>query len=159
MNEEDKFSWTALEYEEREKSTDWFWALGIIVVAGAITAIIYDNYFFAVLLVLGGVMLGIFAKKKPNLINYELNEKGLKVENLFYPYDRIKSFFVQGHNEHQGHKPTLFIKSERVFMPIISIPIDNAWVDDIQSLMLEKNVKEEEMREHFSDKVMEYFGF
>jgi len=44
-------------------------------------------------------------------------------------------------------------------MPIISIPIENEWIENIQNLMLEKNIKEEEMREHISDKIMDYFGF
>jgi hypothetical protein len=159
MNEEEKFSWSALEYEEKERSTDWFWALGVIVVTGAITAIIYNNYFFSALLILGGILLGVFAKKKPATITYELNDKGFKVGSYFYPYENIKAFFVQEHSDTKNHKPTLFIKSMRVFMPIISIPIENGWVENIQNLMLEKNIKEEEMREHISDKIMDYFGF
>ncbi|MFA5999631.1 MAG: hypothetical protein WC783_01470 [Candidatus Paceibacterota bacterium] len=159
MNEEEKFSWSALEYEEKERSTDWFWALGVIVVTGAITAIIYNNYFFSTLLILGGILLGVFAKKKPAIITYELNDRGLKVGSYFYPYENIKAFFVQEHNNDKKHKPTLFIRSERVFMPIISIPIENEWIENIQNLMLEKNIKEEEMREHISDKIMDYFGF
>ena len=27
----EKLEWSALEYEEKERSRDWFWALGIIV--------------------------------------------------------------------------------------------------------------------------------
>ena len=158
MNEEEKFSWTALEYEEKERSTDWFWAWGVFVVTGAITAIIYNNYFFSAVLIFGGVLLGIFAKKKPVNIAYELNEKGLKIGSYLYPYENIKAFFVQEYNSEKKHKPTLFLRSERIFMPIISIPIENEWVNSIRDLMLEKNIKEEEMREHISEKIMEYFG-
>ena len=157
--QEENLSWTALEYEEKEKSTDWFWALGVIVVTSSITAIIYSNYFFAILLIIGGLMLGIFAKKKPAMISYELNNKGLVIGNRLYPYENIKAFYVQNHNLEKGHKPTLFLKSERIFMPILSIPIENEWVEGIQNIMLEKNIKEEEMREHISEKIMESLGF
>ena len=44
-------------------------------------------------------------------------------------------------------------------MPILSIPIENEWVEGIQNIMLEKNIKEEEMREHISEKIMESLGF
>jgi hypothetical protein len=51
MNPNEKLSWSALEYEEKIRSSDWFWALGIIVVTSSVAAIIFGNYFFATLLV------------------------------------------------------------------------------------------------------------
>ena len=44
-------------------------------------------------------------------------------------------------------------------MPIIGVPIENLWSDKIHNLMLSKNIKEEEMREHVSEKIMESLGF
>src|SRR3989344_861608 len=140
----DKLEWSALEYEERERSADWFWALGIIVICGVAAAIIFRNYFFAVLLLLSGVLLGFFAVKKPETIFYELNQKGLKIRNQTYPYENIKSFWVQidlaGENK---LRPTLFIKLERAVMPIVSIPIEDAAAEDIRDIMLSQNVAEE----------------
>jgi hypothetical protein len=59
----EKLSWSAPEYEEKERSRDWFWALGIIVATSSIAAIIFNDYFFAVLLILSGILLGFFAVK------------------------------------------------------------------------------------------------
>ncbi|MEX2029201.1 MAG: hypothetical protein WD963_01835, partial [Candidatus Paceibacterota bacterium] len=127
----EKLEWSALEYEVKERSVDWFWALGVIIVAGALASIIFSNYFFAALLVLAGILLGHFAVRKPDLVFYELNQKGLEIRRRLYPYENIKAFWVQ--TEHQPHfgmpatemgeKFLLFIKTERVFMPIISVPI------------------------------------
>ena len=165
MNE--KLVWSALEYEERERSPDWFWALGIIVVTSSLAALIYGNYFFAALLILGGVLLGFFAIRKPEVVTYELNEKGLIIGNRFYPYENIKSFWVQSskfggnhpHEDRTGVKPLFFIHSERAFMPVISIPIEEAMAEEIHSLMLAKNIMEVEMKEHPSEKIMEALGF
>ncbi|MEK7219482.1 MAG: hypothetical protein AAB687_02280 [Patescibacteria group bacterium] len=150
----DKLEWSALEYEEHERNADWFWALGVIVVTSSLASIIYGNYFFAAFLILSGVLLGFFAVKKPDLINYELNEKGLKIRTRLYPYKNIKSFWIQIEK-----KPLLFIKSGRVFMPMISIPIDISLVEDIHFIFTDKNVVEEEMKEHLSEKIMESLGF
>jgi len=155
-----KLNWTAPEYEEREHSQDWFWALGIIVVTSSIAAIIFGDYFFAALLILGGALLGFFAVKKPDLVAYELNEKGLQIRNRLYPYESIKSFWVQIEQpEQMGIKPILFIKSGRVFMPIIAIPMKEELARDIHSVMLSKNIEEVEMKEHPSEKIMEMLGF
>ena len=150
----DKLTWSALEYEEKEKTNDWFWALGVIIVAGSITAIIFANYFFAALLIIGGVLLGFFSTRKPEVIDYELNNKGLKIKDHFYPYEKIKSFFVQSDN-----KPLLFIRSERFFMPIISMPIEYMQAESIYKKMIEEEIIEEKMAEHPYEKIMEHLGF
>lgn len=161
-NEENSFklTWSALEYEEKERSQDWFWALGIIVVTSSIASIIFGNYFFAALLILGGLLLGFFAIKKPDLVTYELNNKGLKIRNRLYPYDSIKAFWIQvDFTPDSNIKPIFFIHSERAFMPILSIPINKDIAEDIHSIMTEKEIAEVEMKEHPSEKIMEVLGF
>jgi len=167
MDTNEKLSWSAPEYEEKERSRDWFWALGVIVATSSIAAIIFNDYFFAVLLILSGVLLGFFAIKKPDTIFYELNEKGLKIGNRLYPYENIKSFWVQVEQpkptNHQGGeiiiKPLLFVHSERVFMPVITIPIVEAMAEEIYYTLLSQKIEAVEMREHPSEKIMEALGF
>ena len=150
----EKLSWSALEYEDKERNADWYWALGIIVITSSLAAVIYGNYFFAALLVLSGILLGFFARKKPDMVNYELNDKGLKIRNRIYPYENIGSFWVQ-----IEPKQILFIKSERLFMPILAIPIEPDMAVDIHAIFFERNILEEEMQEHISEKIMEVLGF
>ncbi|OGI60306.1 hypothetical protein A2641_01110 [Candidatus Nomurabacteria bacterium RIFCSPHIGHO2_01_FULL_37_25] len=156
----EKLQWSALEYEEKDRNNDWFWALGIIVVTSSVAAIIYENYFFAALLFLSGILLWFFAIKKPDMVSYELNNQGLKIRTTLYPYENIKSFWIQiGEDEETKLPPTLFINSERFFMPILSIPIEYDIAHDIHSIMVSRNIMEEEMRDHLSIKVMEFLGF
>ncbi len=156
----ESLKWTALEYEEKERDSDWFWALGIIVVTSSLAAIIYENYFFAVLIILSGVLLGFFAKKKPDVVEYEINTRGLRIRTRLYPFENIKSFWIQiPHPDENNPKELLFIKSERLFMPVISIPIEISMANEIRENMLDRNIPEEEMREHASEKIMDYLGF
>ncbi len=150
---DNNLTWSAPEYEDRERSRDWFWALGIIGVTTTIAALIFGNYFFAVLLILSTVLLGIFATKKPEMVSYELNPMGLKIGSRLYPYENIKSFWIQ------LGKPILFVHSERAFMPILSIPITEDIAPNIHEIMLSQNVAEVEMKEHLGDLIMERLGF
>ena len=170
MNETNRLQWSALEYEEKERTPDWFWAPGILVVAGAITSIIFKNYFFSALLVLGGVLMASFAIKKPELVLYEINKKGVKIKNRLYAFEGLEAFWVQrnptdeereihGNLSSQELPAVLFIKSRRVFMPIISIPIEERFADNIRNIMRNHDVKEEKMEEHVSDKIMDFLGF
>ncbi|MFA6585974.1 MAG: hypothetical protein WCS86_02320 [Candidatus Paceibacterota bacterium] len=155
MDQNKKLEWSELEYEEKERGNDWFWALGVVVVAGSIASFIYSNYFFGLLLIISGILLASFAIKKPDLVFYELNEKGLKIRSRLYPYENIKSFWVQK----DSLKPTLFINSERLLIPILSIPIKQYNAEEIRNAFLLNNVPEEEMKEHVSEKIMDSLGF
>ncbi len=157
-------SWQALEYEETNQGNDWFWALGIIVFAVALTSIIYKNYFFALLIIIGGVLLAYFSIKKPEIITYEFNNKGLKVKDRIYPYDGIKHFWVQTNQlkkdaEDTDVNPVLFIHTQRIFLPMFSIPIKEEIALDIRDLLMSKNIEEKQMAEHPSVHIMERLGF
>ena len=159
-NSNEKLVWSALEYEDKEKSSDWFWALGIIMVSSSIAAIIFGDYFFAALLILSGFLLGFFAIKKPDTITYELNTAGLKIGARMYPYENIKSFWIQlGAHPEAKVKSLLFINSERVFMPILTLPINEDIAEDIHGILSARNIPEVEMKEHPSEKIMEVLGF
>ena len=97
----------------------------------------------------------MFAVKKPDLVFYELNDKGLKIKNRLYPYENIKAFFVK----ENADNATLFIKSERLFMPIFSMPVKLELAENVRSFMLKGEVPEEEIKEHVSEKIMDYLGF
>lgn len=152
--DKNKIKWTLPEFDTKDRSPDWFWALGIIVVAGSVASIIYENYFFAVILILGGILMGYFAKKDPDMVTYELNEKGLIIRHRLHPYEKIKAFWVRAEG-----KPMLFIKSERIFMPIIVMETEALLAPQIRAIFLAHNIPEEEMKEHPSELIMEYLGF
>ena len=156
MDENKKLEWTALEYEERNRDNDWYWALGIIVVAGSIASFIYGNLFFGIFLILSGLLIVLFTVKRPDLVFYEINEKGLKIKNRLYPYQNIKSFWIK---IEEDEEPTLFLHSERQFMPILSVPIKQENAGKIKELMLSNDVLEQEMKEHISEKIMDSLGF
>ncbi|MFA6257185.1 MAG: hypothetical protein WCT29_02595 [Candidatus Paceibacterota bacterium] len=156
----ESLTWSALEYEDKERSRDWFWALGVIVVTGSIASIIFENYFFAALLILAGVLLAFFAVKKPDVVEYELNSKGLRVKNRLYPYESIKAFWVQADfSPTPLLRPTLFIHTERIFIPVISIPIHIETAEQIHEIFSFQEIAEVEMKEHPSEKIMEALGF
>lgn len=152
MNTNPIISWEALEYKEGEKGTDWFWALGIIVIAGSVIAIIFKNYFLAGILILGGIMLGKTVNIKPEMIAHELNDKGLKIKNSLYLYETIKEFSIL------EDKPVLVIRSERVLFPIISMAFPQGEEENIRNIFLEHKVKEGKFTEHTADKIVRFLG-
>src|SRR3989344_4706004 len=88
-------AWDALEYEYREKSADWFWAVGVIALAAAVTAAILGNVLFAVLIVVGAAALAIHAGREPLVVHFAISERGVSVGKTLYPWKTLDSFWVE----------------------------------------------------------------
>jgi len=146
-----KIAWHIFEYEHKDRTADWFWALGIIAISASVAAIIYKNYFFAILILLGLFLLAFLALRKPQEIEVEVNEKGVRVDDLLYPHKNLKSFFVE--------EGKLLLHSNRLIMPIITLHFDEKTSADEIREYLKKYLKEEEMQEPFTNRLLELLGF
>ena len=157
MEEHEKLEWESYEFDYKEKTSDWFWAVGIITLSIVAIAIIYDNPLFAVFMALAGFTIGSTARKLPRVVTFEINTKGIVVDNVLYPYGNLKTFWV---DESKYAPPKLLIKSEKFITPVIVIPIetDVANASDIRGFLL-SFLPEEKMHEPFSHKFMNYLGF
>jgi hypothetical protein len=149
-------AWQSHEYEYVEKNADWYWAMGIVVVAVAVVSFMVGNILFGIVILLGGFSLAIHAARKPALQNFEINQKGVMVDNILYPYVTLDSFWV---DDLSSPHPKIILKSGKFLMPQIILPYpaneDPEEVRDYISYYL----PEEEMYEPITHKLMEYLGF
>lgn len=147
-------TWQAYEYVYREKSTDWYWAVGIISVSMAITSILFNNVLFAVFILLAFFILMVYSKRKPEIINIKLDERGVQEGNLHYHYGSIESFWV----EDRYGETKLIMKSKKKAMPYITIPIFDVDASIVRN-HIKRHVREEEHSEPLAKQIMEYLGF
>lgn len=151
-----EFSWNTFEYEHREKSTDWFWALGILVVLSAALAFISKNLLFGFLILMGGFMIGLFANKKNEPITVEISALGVTLNGQVINFSDIKAFWLY-RNPFGVRK--LIMKTNRNLTPTLSLPIpDDIRAADLREFLL-KNIPEKELKESFIDLVSERIGF
>ncbi|MBI2618292.1 hypothetical protein HYW58_02465 [Candidatus Kaiserbacteria bacterium] len=151
----DTISWQGYEYDHHEKSSDWFWALGIIALSSAVTAVIFKNILFALLIIIGAFVMALFAARRPHMVHFEINKRGIGIDETLYPFKTLESFWIE-EDEHGHH--VLILKSQRVVMPYIVIPLSDENMEDARNVLLTK-LKEEELREPVSHKILEFFGF
>lgn len=146
--------WQAPEYYHREKSADWYWAVGIISLSAAATAIILDNVLFGVMIIIGAFTLSLYASRRPALVNIEINETGIKIGKIFYPYGNLESFWVEETHAY----PKILLKSKKVLVSHIVISTEEKDPDEIREF-LRKHLTEEEQSEPLIHMIMEYLGF
>jgi hypothetical protein len=148
-------SWEAPEHHHVEKGNDWFFALIIIVLALVITAILFNNVLLALLLGIAGGVLGMAAARVPRIVPFAVSVHGVKIEDELHPFSSLGAYHI---DEEDPRGPQLLLRSEKMFMPLIVIPIPVDYIDDIE-LLLKDKLPEEELEEPFLLKVLELFGF
>ncbi len=147
-------TWQAPEYHHYQRSTDWFWAVGIIVISVAVLAFVFHNALFGILILLSAGILIFFVLREPQDVNYEINTRGIVVGKELHPYLTIEAFWV----ETRHGEPKIIIKSKKAVMPYIIIPVHEESADDVADVLREF-LEEKELTEPASHKVMEYLGF
>jgi len=148
-------SWDAPEHYHIEKGGDWFFALTIITVAVVVVAIFLGNILFALLCGIAGTVLAIAAGRPPRIINYSVSVRGIKIGGESYPFTGLKAFDIV---EDDPRGPQLLVLTQHHFMPLLVMPLPEEYIDDIEDLIAGR-LPEEQLKEPFFNKVLEFFGF
>ncbi len=157
MAKKDPFIWETEEYYFQEKTSDWYWVVGIIGISIAILAMIFGDTLFALLILISTFALALFASKRPHVVRFEVSKKGIMIERTLYPYATLDSFWVED-NRHIGTPSKLIVKSRKAIVPLIAIPLDGIDPDDVRDFLLD-NLLEDHHPEPLGQKILEYFGF
>ncbi len=150
------YSWEALEYKDRDMKVDWFWALGIIALAGSVASFIYGNFLFGVFIIFASIAIVFFGTMKPKRVLYELTDSGVIYEDVFYPYETLHAFFM---NELDPDDKKVLIKSERFFVPILTLPYETLEQGEEIFDVLSEVIPEEPLQEPWGHLIMERLGF
>lgn len=157
MKESKKITWEAADHIKKERSSDWFWIVGIIGIGGAILSIYFNNFLFALLILIGLFAMFMQASAEPREKKFEINRKGVVVGDTLYPYSSLESFWII--DEDGWDRDRILIKSNKTLMPLIIIPLGEfASIEEISDYLLEY-LNEEEMEESAVDKIAILLGF
>lgn len=152
MNE--TISWQAPEHLHTEKTSDWYWIVGIVTLSIALIAIILDNLIFGILIIMCALTLSLYASKKPRIVSVKIDNRGVTVGTMRYPYDNLDSFWV----ETRQAVPKILLKSKKLFMPFIAVLIEEVDPEEVRSILL-NYLPEEEHTEPLLEKLLIYLGF
>ena len=154
MTETPALRWSAYEHEYFERSSDWYWALGIVAISIALTAIILHNFFFGLLILVAAVALGLIAQTPPELAHIELSDRGIRINGLLHRWDHIISFWVE--EEHDA-PPMLLVDTTKFMSPNLIIPIEEIDPSLVRTF-LKAHAKEKHMHEPVAHKILEFLG-
>jgi hypothetical protein len=146
--------WSAYEREHIERSRDWYWALGVVAVSIALIAILLSDLLFGVVVIAAAITIALIARTPPELAQFEISDRGVRVNGELHRFDDIISFWVE--EEHEG-KPLLLVDTTKFLAPNLIIPIEHIEPIHIREF-LKAHVDEVPMKEPLSHKILEGLG-
>jgi hypothetical protein len=150
-----KIEWDAHEYEHKERSADWFWAVGIITAAIVLVSVILGNIIFAILIAVSAFALSLFINRHPENVHVIIDEKGVALASVLYPHSTLESFWIDLDHPHKK----IILRSKKTLMPLIVVPLaDQVDIERVHRL-LSRFITEEPHALPFVEKVLEYLGF
>jgi hypothetical protein len=147
--------WEAYEHHHLEKKSDWFWILGIITITSAVVSILLGNTLLGILILIAGALVAILASREPKIISYAVTQRGLRIDEKLFPYTTLEAFCI---DEEGTFGPQLLVRSEKMFMPLLILPLPEDAMDDIEDIIAER-LAEEHIEEPLAHKLLEFFGF
>ncbi len=148
-------TWEAPEHMHDPKETDWYWVLGIVTLALVVAAVLLGNTLFGLLVLIGGVVVGIAASRPPKLVQYAITTRGIRIDTNIYPYSTLEAFYI---DEEGLNAPQLLVRSVKMFMPLLILPIPPEYIDEIEE-MVASRIPEEYMEEPLASRVLDILGF
>lgn len=88
------YEWWIEEYDKHEHSRRWYMVLGIILVAILAYALLSQNYLFALIVVLFGVIVYLHDMQTPMKVYFAITEVGLILGKKFYKFNELSNFWV-----------------------------------------------------------------
>ena len=150
-------TWEGREYDHSPKSADWYWALGIVTVAGAIASVLFGSFLLAFLIIIAAGAIALHAAKQPPIHTFRLAEEGLLIGDDLHPFEKMTSFSVL--EDVEGELPPLLsIKTESWHSPHLVIPLVGVDADMLYEHFLH-HVDEDEHKPTFVDLVAAWLGF
>lgn len=146
--------WSAYEHEHVPRGGDWFWALGIVAVSAALTSILFHDILFAILILIAAGILAMLANVPPDLVRFEISDRGVRVGDTMHRYEEILSFWVE---EEHGDRPMLLVDTTKFMAPNLIIPLENIDPHVVRHY-LRAHAEEVPMKEPLAHKILEFFG-
>lgn len=149
-------SWSFFEFEEYKRGKAWYIAGGLIALFLIVSALLMTNFLFAMIIILVCIILLLQIQKQPRRLNFSIAKDGIKIENKFYSYQDLKSFWII-------YRPPeikkLYIQNKRKFSFLILIPLEDQDPNKVREVLLKYLDEEKDKEESFAEKLSRQLKF
>lgn len=147
--------WKVPEYEEYDRGPTWIIIMSLLALALIGFAVWSQNFLFALIVMLGGIIIFLQHNQEPIEVPFAVTELGVVVGGKFYPYKEIDAFFIV-YDPPEVKK--LYFETESSIKPLLKIQFRDQDPVEVRST-LKKYIPEDLEREEepFGDEIARSF--
>ena len=150
-------SWETPEYHLRPKSVFWYAGFGAVLAVFLFIAFLMRSFLTGVVFGLLGLLVLLFSERPPRTARFTISAESLSINDRKYPISELESFNIV--DSLLGTGVILLIRSRRVIMPLVHIPLGNQDQSAVRGLLRERLHEDLELRESFTDILAHRLGF
>ncbi len=154
MNEDIYLEWETLEHPYFEKTSNWYWLVGIVGITVAALGVIFGNILFAVVMAIATFAVMLHGARRPRIIIVAIDKHGVYIAENYFRYTELKSFSID--DEADIHIVTF--KTNKAILPEFSVVIEDYSSEDVRDFLLD-HLDEEYHQPSISVAVGNYLGF
>ena len=147
-------SWDVITHVHKERTADWYWALGLVAIVGAAASVWLGNILFAIIILVAAGSLATLAARGPREHSVHIDNKGITIDGTLFAYRSLKSFWVDTHPE----QPRLYLMTRGLMAPHITLPLDSVSQGEQIRSYLRPKVEEVEQEPHVGEHILELIG-
>ncbi len=131
---EEIHSWLIDEYERHERGPLWYAIAFIVGVGMVLYAMITQNFLFAIIVIMGGIIVGLSSMREPRRLLFQMTSRGVLVGDEFVPYKNLKSFWIL---YDPPHTKCLYLDFRNSITPHIRVALEDQDPLKVRSALLE----------------------
>ncbi len=127
-------AWIVPEYVQHDRSRLWYIIASVVGFILIIYSFFSANFLFAVIIIVGALIIIIHDGQKPAKVKVTLTNEGVVIGRNFYEYGELKNFAtVEKKNENIKN---LYFEFKSALHQRLSIPLDGIEPNDIKTTLL-----------------------
>lgn len=147
--------WRSLDHPHPEKSRDWYWLLVIVALSASVLSFYFGNILFGIFIIIGALALGLIASRKSQEVRVAVTAQGIIMGKYEYPFPSYRSFWIE--DDHM-HGARILLHPMSTFLPLVTIPVDEAVDLDHLRDIVNDYLDEEFLRESAIHRLFDKFG-
>ena len=148
-----EITWQAPAFKYYPKDVSWYWLSFIIAIMLMAFAVWQKNLLFAVFIFLAEIMIFTWAGRRPELIKFKIDEKGISIAGKIYNYSDLEKFCLRPDSEGPRESASspresvifeeLIIKRKTHLNPYFRILVEAKISSRVREILIQKLTEEE----------------
>lgn len=126
-------AWEVPEFTKHDRSARWYVIAGVIALFLIVYALFTANFLFAIIVVMGGIIMFLTAQRDPEMVPFAITAGGIVIGEHFHPYYEFKNFAII---YEPPNVKRLYITSERRARPTFKISLEDMDPNLVREVMI-----------------------